>query len=99
MPRAELRKTLEELKTELLGTERLDAETRDLVAAVMGEMNDVLIRSDSGEDPSATPTEATGDDASVIQRVEHAVEHLEEEHPKVAVLLGNLVTALKRMGF
>jgi len=95
MQREALRKTLEQLKTELESTERFDQETRDLVAAVMGQMTKVLARTAEAE-PEIDTRE---DDESVIGLIENTIEKLEEDHPKVAALLANLVTTLERMGF
>lgn len=85
----ELRTNLERLHAELQSTESIDAESRELLASVLSDIES-LLQGDSREKPSKSE--------SLADRLEHALTHFEEEYPTLTSYIGQVADALSRLG-
>ncbi len=90
MPRTHLRETLEELERELERSEAVDPESRRLLDHVIGEVQDLLERTEARE--------AEPEDQTVLERIAEATRHFEESHPAIAETVGRLAAALSNLG-
>jgi hypothetical protein len=88
MPRERLRQLVASLHEELERTPRVDAEGRQLLRELTGDIEELV-----GHD---APVAAHRDSAA--ERVETAALRLEAEHPRLAGILGEIVDALGRLG-
>jgi chromosome segregation ATPase len=88
VPRTKLRQTLEELEQELERTGPVDARSRELLEHVVGEVREILERTDEPETQ----------ERSLRDRLSQATEAFEVDHPALAETLGRLATALSQLG-
>ena len=88
MPKQRLRELVSSLHEELERTPEVDAEGRELLRELTGDIEDLV-----GHDEPAPQTRD-----SAAERVESAALRFEAEHPRVAGILGEIVDALGRLG-
>ena len=88
MPKQRLRELVSSLHEELERTPEVDAEGRDLLRGLTGDIEDLV-----GHDE---PPPQSRDSAT--ERVESAALRFEAEHPRVAGILSEIVDALGRLG-
>lgn len=88
MPKQRLRELVSSLHEELERTPQVDAEGRELLRELTGDIEDLV-----GHDE---PPGESRDSAAA--RVENAAVRLEAEHPRLAGILGEIVDALGRIG-
>ena len=88
MPRTKLRQTLEDLEQELERTGSVDARSRELLEHVVGEVREILERTDDAEPERP----------SLRERLAQATDAFEADHPALAETLGRLATALSQLG-
>ena len=89
MPKDQLRQTLAALQTELSTQPDLDAETRDQLVQVAGEIDELLGRDDHGGDEA---------DESLLDRINGLAQPFEESHPNLAAVLGRIADGLSQLG-
>jgi hypothetical protein len=87
MSQEELKELLSKVHNELAGIEDLDDEAKSLLGTVMSDLQGVL-----GE--SSTVDESHG----FIDRFRDATQDFEEDHPQLTDAIGQVVTALSRLG-
>ena len=90
MKEKELRDTLEQLHDELENTPSVGNESRELLQDVMGDIRELLERSDDNEPKKDTESLST--------RLEGATVHFEVDHPRLSHAIGRVVDALGLMG-
>ena len=88
MSKERLRQLVSSLHDELERTPRVDAEDRDLLRDLTGDIEDLV-----GHE---APPVDTRDSAA--EQLESAAVRLEAEHPRLAGILGEIVDALGRLG-
>lgn len=88
MAKERLRELVDSLHNELERTARLDAEGRNLLRELTGDIEELAGHAD--------PSVDTRDSAA--ERVESAAVRLEAEHPRLAGILGEIVDALGHLG-
>lgn len=88
MPKERLRELVSNLHEELERTPQVDAEGRQLLRELTGDIEELV----GHEAPPADSRE------SATERVESAAVRLEAEHPRLAGILGEIVDALGRLG-
>ena len=88
MPKERLRELVSSLHEELERTPQVDAEGRDLLRELTGDIEELV-----GHDAPAPESRDTA-----AERVETAAVRLEAEHPRLAGILGEIVDALGRLG-
>ena len=88
MPRQRLRPLISELHDELERTPEVDAGGRELLRELTDDIESVV---NSDAEASLSPETA-------VERVESAALRLEAEHPRLAGILGEIVSALSRIG-
>lgn len=91
MPREELKKTLESLHEELSRTEEVDPEVRRLLTEVAGDIEEKL-----QDEPPALESRAAESD--LIDRVNNLGSHFEEQHPRLAQIIGRIADGLSQLG-
>ena len=77
---------LEQLHKEIEGIDSVDEKGRELLRALAAEINNLLERT-GGSHP-----------ASLLERVEQAMEHFEVSHPDLTATLANLSAILSNAG-
>ena len=88
MPRTRLRETLEELEQELGRTATIDAASRQRLDHVVGEVREILERTDESEERHQT----------LRDRLSEATREFEKDHPTLAEVVGRVAAALSNMG-
>lgn len=88
MDKQELRRQLAALHQALADSETVGPEARELLQAVMGDIQRLL------DVEEARPEEP----ASLVDRLREAVEDFEESHPTLSEAAGRVIDALARMG-
>lgn len=88
MPKQRLRELISDLHDELERTPQVDAEGRELLRELTGDIEELV----GHEEPAPESR------ASASQRVENAAVRLEADHPRLAGILGEIVDALGRLG-
>lgn len=88
MPKERLRQLVSSLHEELERTPQVDAEGRDMLRELTGDIEDLV-----GDHPPALDSRY-----SAAERVETAAVRLKAEHPRLAGILGEIVDALGRLG-
>ena len=83
-----LRRTLEELHTELQHAGMIDDRSRELLRSVLDDIEDLLAR----EPKRGTPPE------SIAERLREAVRAFETTHPTLTGAIGRVADALAAMG-
>lgn len=91
MPRDELKKTLETLHTELSQTAEVDPEVRKLLTEVAGDIEQAL----QEEPPEA---ESDTEESDLIDRVNNLASHFEDQHPRLAQIIGRIADGLSQLG-
>lgn len=87
MEREDLREQLAALHTALGDGESVGPEARELLRAVMDDIQRVLDIEEGEEQPEG-----------LVDRLRDAVEDFEESHPTLAEAAGRVIDALARMG-
>ena len=82
-----LTELLEQLHTELDGTEAVDEKGRELLRALNADIEELLER--SGGDQS---------DDSLLERLQESIDHFEVTHPTLTSALSHIMTALSNAG-
>jgi hypothetical protein len=82
-----LTKLLEQLHTELDGTEAVDEKGRELLRALNADITELLERSE--DDRS---------DDTLLERWQEYIDHFEVTHPTLTTTLSHLMTALNNAG-
>jgi hypothetical protein len=82
-----LTKLLEQLHTELDGTEAVDEKGRELLRALNADIAELLERSE--DDRS---------DDTLLERWQEYIDHFEVTHPRLTAALSHLMTALNNAG-
>jgi hypothetical protein len=87
MEQQKLRELLETLHQELgrLGT--VDEKTGEVLATLKEDISKLV---DDGDDAAS--------DESLTERMSEAVEHFEEEHPRLSMMIQHVLDSLARMG-
>ena len=88
MPRAELLERLSELHAELERSDRVDDESRRLLAALADEIRALLESSPEGGE----------EHASLAERLGESVREFEESHPQLAAAVGRVADTLSNLG-
>jgi hypothetical protein len=89
MPRESLRTAIEHLRGELASGEPLSSEDRARLDRVLDEASQVI-------DPDVADPES---EESLSDELREFVEHFEESHPKLAIIVGRVVDSLSQLGF
>jgi septal ring factor EnvC (AmiA/AmiB activator) len=89
MRREQLRKTLEQLQTELAHTESADSSTHELLQGVRRDVAALLERLDKP---------AADHQRSRIEQLRDAIPYFEGSHPRLTAALAQVVDTLNRMG-
>ncbi|MFQ5417471.1 MAG: DUF4404 family protein [Myxococcota bacterium] len=89
MPKAELRERIQELLAELEQIEAEEPAARDRLTAVLQEIRAAVEASGGGES-SATE--------SLIERLNEAARHFEENHPTFTAMVGRVADSLANLG-
>lgn len=82
-----LTKLLEQLHTELDGTDAVDEKGRDLLRALNADIEELLERSEGGRS-----------DDSLLERLQESIDHFEVTHPALTSALSHIMTALSNAG-
>jgi len=85
----DLRRRLEELHAELARAERVDAEARAALEAVLRDIQSLLAEAPGG---------ARREPETLADRLREATGHFEESHPTLTATLGRVVDALAALG-
>jgi len=85
MPRQRLQQLLADLHKELGSADSLDDETRSMLRRAAGELSDT-----AGEDSAGT-----GETRNQLQR---AALEFESEHPRLSMIVGEIVDTLGKLG-
>ena len=89
MDRQQLQQKLEQLHTELRQVESVDQGERRVLRQLSADIQELL-------DQGGEHAERKYDRLS--ERLRDGVKHLEASHPKVTLLMGQLIDTLERMG-
>ena len=89
MDNKDLHATLKQLHGELQQTQTVDAESRELLNRLMQEIQAVL--DDSG-------AESKQKYEPITERLQEAVEHLEDSHPQLTLTVGRVLDNLAAIG-
>jgi len=89
MPRTQLHERIEELLRELDQVEIRDPEARARLTAVLEDIRAAVADS--------TPP-GTGDDESLLDRLNEATRHFEESHPTLTAMVGRVAESLSNLG-
>ena len=89
MDKQQLHKRLEELHTELQQVDSTDARERESLRKLAGDIEELLARKEG-----APAHEYKG----LAERLREEVEQLEAEHPQAALLMGQVIDALAKIG-
>jgi hypothetical protein len=92
MPKQQLRQKLEELHAAVHGAEAVDPAARELLREIVGDIEELLERSERAE-PSG---ERHGE--SLVERLREAVGRFEETHPTLTEAAGRVIDQLAKMG-
>jgi hypothetical protein len=89
MPKAQLRERIQELLGELEQVETADQGARDRLASVLQDIREA-IEETGGED--------SGEQESLLERLNEATRHFEESHPKLTAMVGRVADSLSNLG-
>ncbi len=87
-----LRKALEELRSEINDAEMSSGPTRDRLNNLITDIERKLENQNNGDD------EGEDEDASLLDNVKDAINHLELEHPRATTILNQIMTSLGGIG-
>ena len=82
-----LTELLEQLHTELDGTEAVDEKGRELLRALNADIDELLERSEGDQS-----------DDSLLERLQESIDHFEVTHPTLTSALSHIMTALSNAG-
>lgn len=82
-----LTKLLEQLHTELDGTEAVDEKGRELLRALNADIEELLERSEDDQS-----------DDSLLERLQESIDHFGITHPALTSALSHIMTALNNAG-
>lgn len=83
-----LRELLERLRNELATTEVTDEAGRERLRRLEADIRDLLERSD---EPAET-------DDPMLERLQDSIDHFEETHPQLTLMLSQMMTILSNAG-
>jgi hypothetical protein len=86
----ELRKLLEQLHTEIEHTQTIDNNGRQLLHHLETDINELLVRSESGPLPQTHP--------STLRQLEDSIDYFELSHPTLTSQLSQLLSILSNSG-
>jgi hypothetical protein len=89
MEKHQLQERLSELHAELQRVESVGAEEREMLRRLAGDIQSLLGGQDAAPDRPAS---------GVVERMREGVELLEASHPRAAMLMGQVVDALVKIG-
>ena len=87
MSEKKLTELLEQLHTELDGTEAVDEKGQELLRALSADIQELLERSEDADT-----------DDSLLERLQESVDHFGATHPALTSALSHLMTALSNAG-
>lgn len=88
MQRQQLRKLIGDLHTELSTAEQIDDDSRELLQQLAGDIETLTV----AESPEA------GHRESAVDQLEEAVVKFETDHPRLSMVLGEILDALGKLG-
>ena len=88
MPEKKLRELVESLHKELGSTPSVDAESRKLLEQLTADIDQLTARDEA----------AAGRHSTVLEEIDEAAVRFESEHPRLAMLLGNIADTLAKLG-
>ena len=88
MAREKLQRLIATLQEELSSSESVDEETRKALQQLIPDIEEIA----SGDAPSS------GDHASAASQLENATLQFESEHPKLSMILGEIIDTLGKLG-
>jgi hypothetical protein len=88
MQRQQLRKLIGDLHTELSTAEQIDDDSRELLQQLAGDIETLTV----AESPEA------GHHESAVDQLEEAVVKFETDHPRLSMVLGEILDALGKLG-
>ena len=88
MAREKLQRLIATLQDELGATESVDDESRQALQQLIRDIEEIA----SGDAP------ATGSEASATGQLENATLQFESEHPKLSMILGEIMDTLGKLG-
>ena len=83
-----LRELLERLRNELATTEVTDEAGRERLRRLEADIRDLLERSDEQADT----------DDPMLERLQDSIDHFEETHPQLTLMLSQMMTILSNAG-
>lgn len=89
MSNENLRKLLEQLHDELERTESVDERGKELLRHLNADINSRLKRSEKDK---------ILDDESTLERLQDAIDHFEVTHPRLMMMLSEMMTVLSNAG-
>ena len=89
MERAELEQNLKSLHEELERTPAVDDHARELLVAVLADIERIL---------QTAPAKTDHQTQSLMERLQSTTEHFEESHPFLSTLIGRIADSLSNMG-
>lgn len=88
MEREQLRKLIRDLHAELSTADRVDDDSRALLQQLAGDIENLTVSGSS----------ASGHRESAIDQLEDAVVQFETDHPRLSMVLGEILDALGKLG-
>ena len=88
MPREKLQRLIASLQEELSSIESLDDESRQELIKLIGDV----------EELATAETPPIGTEATAAGQLENATLKFESEHPKLSMILGEIVDTLGKLG-
>ncbi len=88
MEREQLRKLIGDLHAELGAADEIDDDSRALLQQLAGDIQNLTVSESS----------ASGHRDSAIDQLEDAVVQFETEHPRLSMVLGEILDALGKLG-
>jgi hypothetical protein len=85
----ELRKLIEQLHTEIKNTHTVDEKDQELLSHLESDIRELLGRTEGNVRPVHPST---------IRRLEEGLDHFEESHPALTLLLSRLLEGLSNVG-
>ena len=88
MPEQKLRELVENLHEELSSTSSVDAESRELLQQLTADIDQLTAGDEAG----------AGHRSTALQEIEAVTARFESEHPRLALILGNIADTLSKLG-
>jgi hypothetical protein len=89
MDEQNLRKSLEQLHTEIENTESVDEKSRELLRDIGSDIRELLARSDGGNVKA---------EQSLFERLQESISYLEVTHPTLTNTISKLMESLSNAG-